>query len=94
MRVQPIADEDQLEDIVKGREDWDEDDLPESPRKEDWDIDLPAQDTVGALEATYMMQYGFDAYNGLTYNNNDSPHIRAQSLQSCQQRPLGQLNSE
>ncbi|KAJ7703377.1 hypothetical protein B0H14DRAFT_3526961 [Mycena olivaceomarginata] len=52
MRVQPVADEDELEELVKGREDRDEDELPDIPREdaeeEDWDIDLPAQDAAGA----------------------------------------------
>ncbi|KAJ7717769.1 hypothetical protein B0H14DRAFT_2643517 [Mycena olivaceomarginata] len=58
--VQPVADEDELEELVKGREDRDEDELPDIPREdaeeEDWDIDLPAQDAAGALEATYTVQ--------------------------------------
>ncbi|KAJ7711744.1 hypothetical protein B0H14DRAFT_2645624 [Mycena olivaceomarginata] len=86
MRVQPIADEDELEDLVKGREDRDEDELPDIPREdaeeEDWDIDLPAQDAAGALEATYTVQYGFDDYTGLAYDDNDSPRLPARSLQS------------
>ncbi|KAJ7900626.1 hypothetical protein B0H14DRAFT_2556086 [Mycena olivaceomarginata] len=86
MRVQPVADEDELEELVKGREDRDEDELPDIPREdaeeEDWDIDLPAQDAAGALEATYTVQYGFDDYTGLAYDDDDSPRLPARSLQS------------
>ncbi|KAJ7796382.1 hypothetical protein B0H14DRAFT_2619992 [Mycena olivaceomarginata] len=86
MRVQPVADEDELEELVKGREDRDEDELPDIPREdaeeEDWDIDLPAQDTARALEATYTVQYGFDDYTGLAYDDDDSPRLPARSLQS------------
>ncbi|KAJ7788532.1 hypothetical protein B0H14DRAFT_2628216 [Mycena olivaceomarginata] len=75
-----------LEDLVKGREDRDEDELPDSPHEdveeEDWDIDLPAQDAAGALEATYTMQYGFDNYTGLAYDDDNSPRLRVRSLQS------------
>jgi hypothetical protein len=90
MRVQPTADEDELEDLIKGREDRDEEELPDSGCEgveEDWDVDLPVQDNAGALEAEYNMQYGFNDFSRVMYDNDmddpyPSPRLPQQSLKS------------